>query len=153
MLKAIDPALNADMLHALRSMGHGDRLVVADLNFPSDAIARDTVLGRPLRMENLTAARAVEAILTLMPLDAAAGPPVGRMEAAGAAEELPPVQRELQQVVDRAEGAAVPMRAIERFAFYEEARGAYAVVATGEARFFGCFVLVKGVVPPSGEGL
>ena len=67
MLKGIDPILNADILHVLKSMGHGDELIVADMNFPSDAIARQTTYGRLVRMENVTAGRAAEAILSLMP--------------------------------------------------------------------------------------
>lgn len=148
MLKGLDPALGADVLHALRAMGHGDRLVVADMNFPSDSIARATALGRLLRMDNVTAGRAVEAILSLMPLDTPIQPSVGRMEVVGAPEEVPPVQREVQEAVDRAEGAPAPMYGIERFAFYDQARTAYAVLVTGEVRFYGCFVLTKGVIPP-----
>ena len=63
MLKGVDPLLNADVLHALRAMGHGDTLVIADCNFPADALARQTVLGRLLRMDNLTAAEAAQAVL------------------------------------------------------------------------------------------
>ena len=61
MLKNLDPALNADVLHALRSMGHGDTLVVSDTNFPSDSVARQTVIGRPLSMANLSAPQAIRA--------------------------------------------------------------------------------------------
>ena len=61
MLKSIDPILNADVLYALRAMGHGDDLVICDTNFPADAVARQTVLGRLLRIDNVTAARAAVA--------------------------------------------------------------------------------------------
>jgi L-fucose mutarotase/ribose pyranase (RbsD/FucU family) len=69
MLKSIDPLLNADVLYALRAMGHGDDLVICDTNFPADAVARETVLGRLLRIDNVTAARAARAILSVLPLD------------------------------------------------------------------------------------
>ncbi len=69
MLKSIDPILNADVLYALRAMGHGDELVICDTNFPADATARQTVLGRLLRIDNVTAGRAARAILSVMPLD------------------------------------------------------------------------------------
>ena len=69
MLKGLDPILNADVLHALKSMGHGDDLIIADTNFPSDSIARQTVYGKLLKLENVTAGRAAEAILSLLPLD------------------------------------------------------------------------------------
>lgn len=144
MLKGVDPLLNADVLHALRAMGHGDFLVVSDTNFPSDAIARQTRLGRLLAIDNVPAARAVEAILSVMPAEATA-----RMEVMGAPDEIPEVQREVQAAIDASgEGGGAPMRGVERFAFYEEAKGAYCVITTGERRFYGCFLLTKGVVPP-----
>ena len=69
MLKSIDPLLNADVLHALRAMGHGDDVILCDTNFPADSVARQTVLGKLLRIDNVTAARAARAILSVMPLD------------------------------------------------------------------------------------
>ncbi|KQT85749.1 RbsD/FucU family protein [Aurantimonas sp. Leaf443] len=148
MLKTIDPALNADILHALRSMGHGDRLALVDTNFPADSIARRTVRGSLLRMDNISAPRAIRAILSVFPLDTPLQPSVGRMEVMGAPDEMPAVQREVQAEVDRAEGASAPLYGIERFAFYDRAATAYCVIATGETRFYGCFMLTKGVVAP-----
>ena len=148
MLKNIDPALNADVLHALRSMGHGDTLVISDTNFPSDSIARKTTLGTLLRIDNVSAARAVEAVLSVLPLDTPLQPSAGRMEVMGAPDEVLPVQQEVQAVIDRAEGKPAPMYGIERFKFYEEAKKAYCVITTGETRFYGCFLFTKGVIPP-----
>ncbi|WP_137113677.1 RbsD/FucU family protein [Mesorhizobium sp. GR13] len=151
MLKGISPLLNADVLYALRAMGHGDDLIVADTNFPSDSIARQTRLGRLLRIDNVTAAQAVEAILSLYPLDTFVEDSAGRMEIVGSPNEVPPVQQEVQQAVDRAEGRAWPMVGIERYPFYERAKQAYCIVQTGERRFYGCFAFRKGVVPPQGD--
>lgn len=148
MLKNIDPALNADVLYALRSMGHGDTLVVTDTNFPSDAIARQTRLGRLLAIDNVSAARAIKAILSVMPLDTPLQPSAGRMEVMGAPDEIPLVQREVQAEIDQVEGAGAQMYGIERFAFYEAAKKAYCVITTGETRFYGCFLFTKGVIPP-----
>lgn len=148
MLKGIDNRLNADVLYALRAMGHGDMLVIADTNFPSDSIARDTVHGDLLRMENLTAAEAVEAVLSVMPLDTFVDDFAGRMEIVGEPDTIPPVQAEVQVAIDAAEGRPRPMISIERFAFYDKAREAYAVIQTGERRFYGCFIFRKGVIPP-----
>jgi L-fucose mutarotase len=148
MLKGIDHRLNAEVLACLRAMGHGDVLVVADLNFPSDSIARATVTGRLLRMENLTAAQTVEAILSVLPLDTFVDDFAGRMEVVGRPDEIPPVQAEVQAAIDRAEGSPRPMVSIERFAFYDMARRSYAVIQTGERRFYGCFMFRKGVIPP-----
>lgn len=148
MLKGIDNRLNAQVLATLRAMGHGDVLIVADTNFPSDSVARATVTGRLLRMENLTAAEAVNAILSVLPLDTFVPDFAGRMEVVGAAAEVPPVQAEVQAEIDRAEGRPRPMIGIERFAFYDMARKSYAVIQTGERRFYGCFMFRKGVIPP-----
>ncbi len=148
MLKGIDNRLNADVLYALRAMGHGDMLVIADTNFPSDSIARDTVHGELLRMENLTAAEAAQAVLSVLPLDTFVDDFAGRMEIVGEPATIPPVQAEVQTAIDAAEGRPRPMVGIERFAFYDKARDAYAVIQTGERRFYGCFIFRKGVIPP-----
>jgi L-fucose mutarotase len=148
MLKGIDHRLNADVLYVLRSMGHGDALVIADTNFPSDSVARATVYGDILRMENLTAAEAVQAVLSVMPLDTFVDDFAGRMEVVGDPEAVPEVQVEVQAEVDSAEGRPRPMIGIERFDFYDRARESYAVIQTGERRFYGCFLFRKGVIGP-----
>jgi L-fucose mutarotase len=148
MLKNLDPLLNADLLGALRAMGHGDDIVLCDSNFPAESIARQTVLGRLLRVDNTTAAQVARAVLSVMPLDAFVEYPAQRMEIVGKPAEVPPVQAEVQAEIDRAEGRPWPMGSIERFAFYERAKRAYCVVATGERRFYGCFVFKKGVIAP-----
>ncbi|MCC8954434.1 RbsD/FucU family protein [Bradyrhizobium sp. Pear77] len=151
MLKGINPLLNADVLYALRAIGHGDRLVVCDTNFPADSIARQTVLGRLLRIDNVSAAKAVEAVLSVMPLDTFVDDAAIRMEIVGQAQDVPPVQREVQAAIDRAEGRSWPLVGVERHAFYEKAKTAYCVIATGERRFYGCFLFSKGVIAPDGE--
>jgi L-fucose mutarotase len=148
MLKGIDPRLNADVLYALRAMGHGDQIVIADTNFPSDSVAQDTVHGQLLRMDNLTAAQAIEAVLSVLPLDTFVDDFAGRMEIVGEPTTIPPVQAEVQKAINRAEGRDRPMVSIERFEFYDTARDAYAVIQTGERRFYGCFIFRKGVIPP-----
>jgi len=148
MLKGIDHRLNADVLYALRSMGHGDVLIVADTNFPSESVARETVLGELLRMDNLTAAEVVEAVLSVMPLDTFVDDFAGRMEIVGSPDEVPPVQQDVQDAIDAAEDGHRPMVSIERFAFYDMAKRSYAVIQSGERRFYGCFMFRMGVVPP-----
>jgi len=148
MLKGIDHRLNAEVLHTLRAMGHGDTLVIADTNFPSDSIARSTVVGSLLRMENLSCADAVQAVLSVLPLDTFVADFAGRMQVVGDPDQVPAVQAEVQAQINRAEGRPRPMIGIERFAFYDEARKAYAVIQTGERRFYGCFIFRKGVIPP-----
>ena len=148
MLIGIDPHLNADVLYALLLMGHGDALIIADTNFPSHSIAAETVFGEMLRMDNLTSAQAIEAVLSVMPLDTFVDDFAGRMQVVGAPDEVPPVQAEVQSVIDATQGAPRPMISIERFEFYDLAKQAFAVVQTGERRFYGCFMLRKGVVAP-----
>ncbi len=150
MLKGINPLLNADVLQALRAMGHGDDLIIADTNFPSDSVARQTVLGRLLRID-ATAAQVVKAVLSLYPLDNFVNDAAARMEIVGKPNEIPPVQREVQEEIDAAEGKPWPMISIERYAFYERSKKAYCVIQTGERRFYGCFAFRKGVVPPDAE--
>ena len=148
MLKGIHPLLNAEVLHALRAMGHGDDLIIADTNFPSDSVARQTRLGKLLRMDNTTSAEAAAAILSVYPLDSFVDDAAARMEIVGKPKEVPPVQKEVQKVIDKAEGKSWPMISVERYAFYERAKQAYCVIQTGERRFYGCFAFRKGVIPP-----
>ena len=151
MLKGIDPVLNADVLYALRAMGHGDDLIICDTNFPADSVARQTVIRRLLRIDNVTARRAARAILSVMPLDSFVEKPALRMEIVGKPDEIPPVQAEVQRAIDAAEGKSWPMISIERYAFYERAKQAYAVIQPGERRFYGCFAFRKVVIPPDAE--
>jgi L-fucose mutarotase len=148
MLKGIDPRLNAEVLYTLAAMGHGDTLVISDTNFPADAIAQHSQAGTLLRIGNVTAGEAVEAVLSLLPLDTFVDDFAARMEIVGEPDTIPPVQAEVQAAIDAAEGEHRPMVSIERFAFYEAAKDAYAVIQTGERRFYGCFILRKGVIPP-----
>lgn len=148
MLRNFDNRLNADVIQCLRAMGHGDDLIISDTNFPADSVARHTVTGKLLRMDNLSAAEAIDAILSVFPLDSFVDRPAERMEIVGKPQDVPPVQAEVQAVIDKWEGRPWPMGSVERFAFYEKARKAYAVIVTGETRFYGCFILKKGVIPP-----
>ena len=148
MLKSLDPILTADLLYALRAMGHGDDLVICDTNFPADSVARQTVLRRLIRLDGVTAPRAARAILSVMPLDPFVDKPALRMEVVDKPNELPVVQSEVQHEIDAAEGRSWPMASIERHAFYALAKKAYCVVQTGERRFYGCFIFKKGVISP-----
>ncbi len=148
MLKGIDPRLTPDALHALALMGHGDCVILVDSNFPTESIARKTVLGRVVRMDNLSLAQAAEAILTVLPLDTFVDDFAARMQVVGAPAEIPPPQAEVQAVIDAAEGRPRPMQGVERFAFYDLAAKSFAVVQTGERRFYGCIMLRKGVIGP-----
>ena len=149
MLKGINPLLNADVLHVLRAMGHGDDLIIADTNFPSDSVARQTVYGRLLRID-APAADVVQAVLSVMPIDTFVNDAAARMEVVDEPETILPVMEEVQSQVS-AMGGPNPMLPIERFSFYDRAKQAYAVIQTGERRFYGCFAFRKGVIGPEEE--
>ncbi|WP_300037614.1 RbsD/FucU domain-containing protein [uncultured Roseobacter sp.] len=145
MLKGIHPVLNADVLYALRAMGHGDDLIIADTNFPSDSVARETVLGHVLRID-LPAAEVVRAVLSVYPIDTFVDDAAARMEVVGEPDTILPVMNEVQAEVDAVGGPT--MIGVERFDFYDRAKKAYAVIQTHERRFYGCFAFRKGVIPP-----
>ena len=147
MLKSIDPLLNADVLYALRAMGHGDDLIIADTNFPADSVAQETVLGRLLRID-APAPRVVRAVLSVMPLDGFVHDSAARMEVVGEPDEIPPVQEEVIAEIRAAEGEDWPIVSIERYSFYDRARRAYAVIQSHERQFYGCFAFRKGVIGP-----
>lgn len=146
MLIGIDPILNADVLGTLRAMGHGDDLIIADVNFPSDSVARETVLGKVLRIDR-PLEEVVRAVLSVYPIDTFVDDAAARMEVVDEPDTILPVMAEFQKAVT-AVGGPDPVMSVERYAFYERAKKAYAVIQTGERRFYGCFALRKGVVPP-----
>ena len=147
MLKNLNPLLTPELLYVLAAMGHGDDLVLCDANFPAESVARTTVYGRPVRVAGADAPSVARAILSVLPLDEFVNVPASRMEVSDDPQVVPAVQQEVQAAVDEVMGRSLAMQPIERFAFYAASRQAYAVVATGERRFWGCFLFKKGVLP------
>jgi L-fucose mutarotase len=150
MLKGIDQRLSAEIVHVLMLMGHGDDIVICDVNHPAASIAKDTTHGRLIDMGGCDIPTVARAILSLMPLDDFVPAPVTRMEVVGDPEARMPVFDRMQAVIDAAEGRPVAMAAVERFAFYAAARRAFAIVRTADSGPYGCFILKKGVIslPP-----
>lgn len=146
MLIGLDPILSADLLWVLAAMGHGDDLALVDANHPAEAMARQTVSGRLVRLPGLAIERAAQAILSVLPLDDFTPDPVRRMEVVGDPQAVPDVQAAVRAVIRRAAGREVAMVGLERFAFYEAERKAFAVVQAGDARPYGCFLFRKGVI-------
>jgi len=146
MLKNLDPVLSAELLWVLAAMGHGDDLALVDANHPAQTIAGATTSGRLVRLPGLTMHRAARAILSVLPIDDFEPAPVRRMEVVGDAAAIPDVQSAVQIEIDKALGRPAPLAGIERFAFYEAARRAFAVVQVGDPRPYGCFLLRKGVI-------
>lgn len=146
MLKGIDPIINAELIHALMLMGHGDQLVLCDINHPAQTIARQTTYGRLIDVSGCGLERAAEAILKLFPLDTFVAAPVKRMQVVGDPEGQVPIFAVMQEVVDRAENRPIAIEALERFAFYEAAKTSFAIVRTSDPGPYGCFIFSKGVV-------
>jgi L-fucose mutarotase len=144
MLKTLGVLHTPELLHALASMGHGDEIALVDCHFPAVSVAQ-----RLVRLDGADVPAALAACLHLIPLDAFVEDPVVRMLQVHAPDELPEVQQLCQDVIDTAEGRHVKLGAISREAFYERAGRAYAVIATGEQRTYGCILIKKGVVLPS----
>lgn len=144
MLIGIDPILSPELLYILRSMGHGDEIVVADANFPASSCGKEVV-----RLDGLDAPHVLEAILSIMPLDSFVESPANTMQVVDDANATPPVVTMFQDVITRVADNPVSLGSIERFDFYERAKNAYAVIQTGERRLYGCIILKKGVLRPN----
>jgi L-fucose mutarotase len=146
MLKGIDPRLTADVLHVLMQMGHGDDLVICDVNHPAATIAAETTYGRLLDMAGCDLPGATEAVLSLMPLDTFVAAPVTRMQVVGDPDAQVPIFGLMQAVCDAAEGRAVQVQAVARFDFYAAAKRAFAIIRTSDPGPYGCFILKKGLI-------
>ena len=134
------------MLHVLMLMGHGDDIVLCDVNHPAASIARHTTYGRLIDMSGCDLPRAARAILSLMPLDKFVVEPVMRMRVVGDAKAIVPIFERMQQTCNVAEGRRVAMGALERFDFYAAAKRAFAIIRTFDLGPYGCFILRKGVI-------
>lgn len=141
MLKGIHPALSPELLKTLAEMGHGDEIVLADAHFPGH-----TFNERVLRSDGLEVTTLLDAILPLFELDSYADPLV-MMQAVEGDQLEPAVESKYMNAVRRhAPSAKAPVR-IDRFAFYDRAKDAFAVVMTGETAKYGNILLKKGVTP------
>lgn len=145
MLKHIHPLLTPELLKVLAEMGHGDEIVLADANFTAHTLAtRRPVLHWP----GVSMEQACEAVLSLLPLDEAVAQPVACMQVGGTEPGyLSALQRRVvQALADRGDARPAQCQATERFAFYERARQAFAIVQTGELQPYANFLFKKGVI-------
>ncbi len=146
MLKGIPPLVTPDLLHALASMGHGDEIAIVDANFPSATVGE-----RVIAVAGAGSHEVLAAVLALLPLDAAGGTPVWTMEVIGDPDAIPAPVADFAAVLADHDLGDVEIGRLERHAFYDRARGAYAIVRTGELRPYGNVLLVKGVVHGTGS--
>lgn len=144
MLKGIPKILSPELLKVLCEMGHSDRLVIADGNFPAESMGKDAIV---IRMDGHGTCEILEAVLQLFPLDTYVEHPVNLMQVMPGDAVETPIWEEYSRIVRQKDerGDAV-IGQIERFAFYEEARKAYAIIATGEGALYANIMLQKGVV-------
>lgn len=141
MLKNISPLLTPDLLKTLCEMGHGDEIVIADGNFPAHSVN-----GRVIRCDGHGGAEMLQAILSVIPLDTYAEPNAMLMEVVKGDDVETPIWDEYAEILRVAEGDNVKLGTIERFAFYERAKTAYAVVATSESALYANLIIKKGVI-------
>lgn len=141
MLHNIPPILSPDLLASLRAMGHGDDIVIADANFPATSLGK-----RCHRLDGISATDALTAILTVLPLDTFVPDPAITMQVVDEPDTIPPVVTAFQSIVTQVADHPVTICAIDRFAFYARAQAAFAIVQTGETRFYGNIILKKGVI-------
>ncbi|MDC3074328.1 ribose ABC transporter [Candidatus Pelagibacter sp.] len=150
MLININPILSPELLFHLRSMGHGEKIILADANFPAN-----TSNERVIRLDGVGIKEAASAILSVFPLDSfivsQGGSPALRMEVDDKPEELTETHNEFIEAVKKVSGENWKVGSISRQDFYKEAKKAYCIVTTTDARPFGCFILTKGVILPNGK--
>lgn len=140
MLKTIPPILSPELLKLLMEMGHGDEIVLADANFPAAAMAQ-----RLVRCDGHTIPPLLDAVLQFLPLDTYVDMPVALMDLVPGDTFEPTIWEEYSATIEKRE-RPVELELMERFAFYDRAREAYAIVATGERSLYANIILKKGVV-------
>ena len=139
MLKGIPDILPPELLKVLAEMGHGDELVIGDCNFPAASMNK-----RCIRADGHRGTELLDAILGLFPLDTFVDAPVTLMRVApGILEADPPIWREFNRIIERHQ-PGTKTEQIDRFAFYDRAKAAYATLATSEKALYACLIIKKG---------
>ena len=144
MLKGIPKILSPELLKVLAEMGHSDRLVISDGNFPSESMGKNCIV---IRCDGHGVPELLDAILQVFPLDTYVEKPVSLMEVMPGDPFETPIWEEYKTIVKNVGGHdADSIGTIERFAFYEAARSAYAIIATSESALYANIILQKGVI-------
>jgi L-fucose mutarotase len=146
MLRNVDPVISAELLYVLMLMGHGDDLVLCDVNHPAVTIAKETTYGKLVDLPGCDIPRATRAVLSLMPLDTFVDEPVMRMRVVGNPDGVVPIFAAMQSTLDACEERKVKMGSYERFDFYAAAKKSFVIVRTSDPGPYGCFILRKGVI-------
>ena len=144
MLKGISPVISPDLLKALAEMGHGDELVIADGNFPCHSVGKNAIV---IRADGHGVPEILDAVLNLIPLDTYTQKPVALMEVVkGDTCGTPEVWKTYEDILNKYEPTHHDIDYTERFAFYERAKRAFLIIATGEKAIYANILLKKGVV-------
>ena len=143
MLKGIPPILSPELLKVLAEMGHGDEIVLADGNFPAESMGKNAIV---IRADGHTVPEILNAVLTLLPLDKYVEQPAALMEVVPGDPVVPTIWEEYRTLLEKHGENPQAVEMMERFAFYERAKKAYAIVATGETAIYANILLKKGVV-------
>lgn len=141
MLKGIPAILSPELLKVLAEMGHGDEIVLADGNFPAESMGKNALV---IRADGHSVPEILDAVLQLMPLDNYVEQPAALMESSGTA--VPPIWEDYRALLQKHGEDPQAVEMMERFAFYERAKKAYAIVATGETAIYANILLKKGVI-------
>ena len=143
MLKGIPAILSPELLKVLTEMGHGDEIVLADGNFPEESMGKDAIV---VRADGHSVPELLDAVLTLMPLDQYTEKPATLMEVVSGDDCKPTIWDKYRRLLENHGENSKNIEMMERFAFYERAKKAYAIVATGETAIYANILLKKGVI-------
>ena len=143
MLIGLDPLLGPDLLQALRAMGHGDTIVLADANFPAHSVARRLIPAQGCDLVSL-----LRAVLSVLPIDQTEPEPAVGMQVVGDPQKREPTHLDMERMLSQHARPRAELTLIERHAFYDRARAAFAVISSGERRLYGNIILRKGVIAP-----
>ena len=144
MLKNIHQILSPQLLKVLCEMGHSDQIVISDGNFPAESMGKDSIV---IRCDGHGVAELLDAILTVFPLDTYIDKPVNLMEVMPGDDVETPIWDTYKEIIQKHDNrGAETVGTIERFKFYDEAKKAYAIIATGEKALYANVILQKGVV-------
>ena len=148
MLIKINPILSPELLYQLRAMGHGDKLVLTDANFPAYS---HSLNNKVIRLDGVDIYEATKAILSVFPLDSFIDSAAKRMQVDNKPDELTDCHKDFIKAVKETSGENWKIGSIERQEFYTEAKKSQLIVSTSEMRPYGCFILTKGVIKPDGS--
>ena len=145
MLKGIPKILSPELLKVIAEMGHGDKIVIADGNFPSESMGKNA---KVIRCDGHGVPELLDAILKFFPLDDYVEHPVSLMEVVPGVKVETPIWDTFKEIISKYdERGEKTIGMLERFKFYEESQKAYAIIATGESALYACMILQKGVLP------